>query len=348
MIKKNRRQCKHPIALSEFKKAHRRIAPFIHTSPLSRSRTLSRLAAASSKHLKKTLNIYLKMENQQITGSFKIRGALNKVLSLSSKDQKKPLISCSAGNHAQGLAYAARSLGAKSIAVLPLHTPWVKEAAVRAYGAAVVKKGVVYDESYRHALKICQQRKGVLIHPYEDPLVIAGQGSIGLEILTALPEVDSIIAPVGGGGLISGIAGAVKQIKPQCRVYGVVSKSSPGMERLFHKLPYKPKTHFKGAGLADGICVKQPSSFMLKNYIQPFVDDIISVAEDDIIKAMFFLLERSKTLVEGAGAVGAAALLSPSHRLALGRNCAVVLSGGNIDLHSLHKILKNFKNKQFL
>ena len=286
--------------------------------------------------------VYLKMENEQVTGSFKIRGALNKVLSLSASERRRILISCSAGNHAQGVAYAARVVGASALIVVPVHTPQVKKEAVRFYGAEVVEHGGVYDESYEYACRLCEERSGIFIHPYLDPLVVAGQGSIGLEILEALPDVDSVIVPMGGGGLIGGIACAIKQIKPECRIYGVVSDASPAMERLFHSHSYHPDRDFSSPGLADGISVKQPNKDMLNTYLLPYVEDVICVTEREIASAVMFLLERGKTLVEGAGAVSVAGLLkSPTH-WKLGKKSVVILSGGNIDLINISQLISKF------
>ncbi len=288
------------------------------------------------------LGVYLKMENEQVTGSFKIRGALNKVLSLSASERRRILISCSAGNHAQGVAYAARVVGASALIVVPVHTPQVKKEAVRFYGAEVVEHGGVYDESYEYACRLCEERSGIFIHPYLDPLVVAGQGSIGLEILEALPDVDSVIVPIGGGGLIGGIACAMKQMKPECRIYGVVSDVSPAMERLFHSHSYHPERDFSSPGLADGISVKQPNKDMLNTYLLPYVEDVISVTEREIAFAVMFLLERGKTLVEGAGAVSVAGLLkSPTH-WKLGKKSVAILSGGNVDLINISQLISKF------
>ncbi len=343
---------KPTIRIEDFKKTARKIAPWIHSTSVQHFRTLSEIVNSSTKksahnYLKQPpifnsapTQVYLKMENEQITGSFKIRGALSKILSLPLKDRKKLLISCSAGNHAQGLAYAARCVNAQALVVLPVTTPLVKQRAVSSYGAKILKHGIMYDESYVYAQKLCKTEGGLFIHAYRDPLVIAGQGSIALEILEALPDVDSIIVPIGGGGLMAGIASVIKQVRPQCRIYGVVSRVAPGMEFYFRKKKYSPEKDFSGSGLADGISVKQPCLEMLKNYLFPYVDDVVSVTEKEITKAILFLLEREKTLVEGAGAVGVSVLLRDHIHWKLGKKCVVVLSGGNIDLNIVSQIIK--------
>ena len=322
---------KHSISIENFKQAQQKINPWIFRTPLNYSRTLSALSG---------VDVHLKMENEQITGSFKIRGALNKVLNLSESDRKRGFISCSAGNHAQGVAYAARCIKGSALIVLPESTPIVKEEAVRNYGADIVIEGRMYDESYSKALQLCEETSRIFIHAYEDPFIITGQGSIGLEIVEQLADVDSVIIPIGGGGLISGIASVIKQIKPTCRVYGVVSALAPAMEYFFHQKHYYPDKHFKGPGLADGITIKKASKKMFDEYISKYVDDIISVQEDEIASAMVLLLERNKTLAEGSGATSVAALLKQNKTWNLGQKCVLILSGGNIDLNILSKIIE--------
>ena len=322
---------KFPISLTEFQKARACISPWVKKSALEYSRTFSDLAGG---------RVYLKMENEQRTGSFKIRGALNKVLSLNEEEREKGLISCSAGNHAQGVAYAAQCIKTSTLLILPENTPVVKEAAVRHYGAQVILHGKVYDESYSYALQVSEESKRVFIHAYQDPMIIAGQGSIALEMWEQLSDLDSVIVPVGGGGLISGMAGVIKQLNPACRVYGVVSSLAPAMEYLFHKKKYVPSKDFLIGGLADGITVKSPSLEMFETYISKYVDDIVRVTDDEIAAAIVLLLERSKTLVEGAGAASVAALLKQSGKWSLGGKCAVIISGGNIDLNILSQVVE--------
>ena len=319
------------ISLKTFEKARECISPFIQKSALNYSRTLSERTGTQ---------VYLKMENEQRTGSFKVRGALNKILNLSEEEKKRGLISCSAGNHAQGVAYAAQCVNASALLVLPENTPIVKEEAVRHYGAEVVLHGKVYDESYTYALKLSKEKNKVFIHAYQDSEVIAGQGSIALEMLEQVPELDSVIVPIGGGGLISGIACAIKQIKPSCRVYAVVSALAPAMEYLFHKKRYISEKHFFPGGLADGIIVKTPSHQIYENYISQYVDDIVSVTEDEIASAIVLLLERGKAMVEGAGAVSVASLLKQKNKWNLGKKCGLIISGGNIDLNIISQVIE--------
>ena len=336
-----------------------KIGPYIRKTPLKFSRTISEIAKSE---------VFLKMENEQKTGSFKIRGALNKILHLNpflkgaasgnfsaykekvkhenyaldlDGERNRVLVSCSAGNHAQGVACAAQCVGAKALLVLPESTPIVKEQAVRQYGAQVVLKGKIYDESYAHALKLAEEKQGIFIHAYKDPLVIAGQGSIGLELLEQAPDLDSVIVPIGGGGLISGIALAIKQKKPSCRIYGVVSSLAPAIQHLFHNKEYTPEQHFAGRkGLADGIIVKAPDKELFESYIRPYVEDIVSVTDEEVAESMVFLLERAKTLAEGAGAVSLAGLLQQKKRWNYGKKCALIISGGNMDLNILSRVIK--------
>ena len=319
------------VSMQEFKRARERISPWIRQSAFHYFRTLSDRVGTQ---------VYLKKENEQRTGSFKVRGALNKVLSLSAEEKKRGLISCSAGNHAQGVAYAAQCVKTSSLLVLPENTPIVKEEAVRHYSAEVVLHGKVYDESYAYALQLSKENKRVFVHAYQDHQVIAGQGSIALEILEQIPDIDSIIVPIGGGGLVSGVACAIKEMKPSCRVYGVVSSMAPAVDYLFHKKTYIPDKHFSAGGLADGIIVKHPSQEMFENYISKYVDDIVSVTDDEVAGAIVLLLERGKALVEGAGAVSVAALLKQNKKWNIGKKCGLILSGGNIDLNILAQVIE--------
>ena len=321
-----------PILIEPIETSYGKIGPYIRKTPLKFSRTISEIAKSE---------VFLKMENEQKTGSFKIRGALNKILHLNPTERKRVLVSCSAGNHAQGVACATQCVGAKALLVLPESTPIVKEQAVRQYGAQVVLKGKIYDESYAHALKLAEEKQGIFIHAYKDPLVIAGQGSIGLELLEQAPDLDSVIVPIGGGGLISGIALAIKQKKPSCRIYGVVSSLAPAIQHLFHNKEYTEGKHFAGRkGLADGIIVKAPDKELFESYIRPYVEDIVSVTDEEVAESMVFLLERAKTLAEGAGAVSLAGLLQQKKRWNYGKKCALIISGGNMDLNILSRVIK--------
>ena len=319
------------ISLKEFVKAKENITPYIQKSAFHLSRTLSEQTGTE---------VYLKMENEQKTGSFKVRGALNKILNLSAEEKKRGLISCSAGNHAQGVAYSAQCVKSSALLVLPEKTPFVKEEAIRHYSAQPVLYGKFYDESYAYTLQLSKETNRVFIHPFQDQQVIAGQGSIALELLQEEPDLDSVIVPLGGGGLISGIACAIKQIKPSCRIYGVVSSTAPAMEFMFHKKTYNPEEHFSPGGLADGISVKKASQELFETYIARYVEDITTVTDDETASAIAFLLERGKTLAEGAGAVSVAALLKQAGKWNIGKKCGAIISGGNIDLNIIAKVIE--------
>ena len=298
---------------------------------------ISNTAIEISRNCSKLLNtnVYLKYENQQITGSFKVRGALNKMHFLSQDKKAKQVVAASAGNHAQGVAYSATYKGFKSHIVMPLTASLVKMEAARQYGAQVILYGDIFDEAYTHARELEKQKGYIFVHPFEDKHVMAGQGTIGLEILENLPDMTSVIVPVGGGGLISGIATAIKAQKPQCKVYGAVASRTPGMKVLFDKQKFFYSPSFDS--IADGIAIKNPSQFMYDNYISRLVDDIVSVSEDEIARAMVFLLERAKTVVEGSGAVGLAAAEKVCWNL--GDKCCVLLSGGNVDMNLIAKVI---------
>jgi threonine dehydratase len=281
--------------------------------------------------------IFLKMENEQLTGSFKIRGALNKMNSLSNEERARGVVASSAGNHAQGVAYAAKASNVKAHIVMPVSAPIVKVNATKSYGAEVILQGDFYDEAYTKALELEREQGYVFMHPYQDPYVIAGQGTIGLEILSEIENLDSIVIPIGGGGLISGIATAAKALNPHIRIIGVVSNQAPGMMDMFSKLPtHESKRRI--ATIAEGIAVKNPSPAMYENYILPLVDQIVSVDDDEIAQAMVFLFEKMKTVAEGSGAAGLAAVMQRG--LDLGKRTCVVLCGGNVDLNVMAKVIE--------
>lgn len=278
---------------------------------------------------------FLKFENEQITGSFKIRGALNKILSLSEDEKRRGIIASSAGNHAQGVAYAAGKLGLKANVVMPSTSPLVKVMATQGYGAQVILHGDFYDEAYQHARELEKEKGYVFVHPYADPAVIAGQGTLGLEILEQLPDLESIVVPIGGGGMISGIATAIKALKPNVRVFGAVPENAPAMHALFHgqsQVPARKPT------IADGLAVKNPNTEILGLYLKKLVDDIVTVKEDEIAEAIVMLLERAKTVVEGSGAVGLAAAAKANWNL--GEKTCIVLCGGNVDLNTIAKVIE--------
>jgi threonine dehydratase len=308
--------------------ARQRIADQVLYSPCTCYEALSSAIGAE---------VYLKLENLQITGSFKERGALNTVLQLSAEEKSRGVIAASAGNHAQAVAHAAKLVGIKARIVMPETTPLNKVQGTRAFGAEIVLHGQNYDEAYRKALELQCESDATLIHAFDDPRVMAGQGTIGLELLEQLPDLDMVVVPVGGGGLIAGIATAIKASKPEVDIIGVEAKQLPAMRESLGKDQVLPLTPH--ATIADGIAVAQVGrqTFPL---VRRYVSEVITVGEDDIANAIMTLLEQEKTLAEGAGAVGIAALRSGAiHNLA-GKKVAVVVSGGNIDMTRLSLILE--------
>lgn len=314
------------IGLNEIKSAHKLIHETVLHTPVNYSRSASEWLGSE---------VFFKLENQQTTGSFKIRGALNKILSLSKKERDKGIVAASAGNHAQGVAFSASKVGAKARIVMPALSPLVKVSATQSYGAEVILHGASYDEAYQKAQELEKEHGYTFVHPYEDPMIIAGQGTLGLELVEDLKSFDSVIIPIGGGGLISGVATAVKALLPKVKVYGVVSAQAPGMLNLFNKEKKAPPAGV--LTIADGIAVKKPSESMYKNYISRLVDDVVSVTDDEIAEAIVWLLERAKTVVEGSGATVLAA--AAKKKLKLGKKTALVLSGGNIDLNIISMVI---------
>ncbi|OEF97190.1 threonine ammonia-lyase [Desulfuribacillus alkaliarsenatis] len=299
----------------------------IHNTPLKFSETFSQMVGSS---------IYLKYENQQKTGSFKVRGAHNKIVTLIKKGAPPAVIASSAGNHAQGVAFAASSLGIKSTIVMPKSTPIAKVAATEEYGAEIVLHGDCYDDAYKKAMDLQAESGAVFIHPFDDEDVIAGQATIGFEILRDLPDVDIVILPAGGGGLLAGVAYYIKQLKPHVKIIGVQSTGADAIVRSFSSSEYV--TTEKAATIADGIAVKIPGT-MTVSLIQKYVDEMVTVTDGEIAAAILLLLERDKQVVEPAGAASLAAVLS--NRLDLAdKKAACVLSGGNIDVSFIHKIVE--------
>ena len=279
--------------------------------------------------------IHFKFENRQLTGSFKIRGALNRIFNLKESEKKRGVVTASAGNHAQGVALGAQLFGVKSKIVMPRTAPLIKVFSTKSYGAEVLLHGYHFDESYKKALEISQKENRVFIHPYEDPFVIAGQATIALEILESLPLLKSIVVPIGGGGLISGIGFVVKELCLDCKVYGVVSDRAAGMMHLKKGGKQDPSSF--GPTIADGIAVKNPSLRMFDRFIHPLVDDIVSVTDDEIAQAIVYAMEMEKTILEGSGAAGLAAVLSK--KLVLEDSSCVLLCGGNIDLNLIGSVI---------
>lgn len=291
----------------------------MHRTPLVHSQTFSRMTGAE---------LYLKLENMQRTGAFKVRGAMNKIATLSAAERAAGVVTASAGNHAQGVALAAAQAGIRSVVVMPCGAPEAKIAATEGYGSQVVLHGANYDEAFEEACRLARTEGATLVHAFDDRHVIAGQGTVGLELLDDLPNVDAILVPVGGGGLIAGIALAVKTVRPDVRLIGVQpATASSGHDSWHGKAACRVE---KPVSVADGLLVKKPGELPLKLMLD-YVDDFVLVSEDEIVAAMVMLLERAKVLTEGAGAVGLAAVMN--RKLGLeGRNVALVLSGGNIDL----------------
>jgi threonine dehydratase len=316
------------VTLPDVQAALGRIRDRIYLSPCARSETLSRLTGTSA---------FLKLENLQMTGSYKERGALNKLQSLSAEERARGLIAASAGNHAQGVAYHAGRLGIAATIVMPETTPIMKVANTRAHGARIVLHGSSYDEAYAEARRLEQAEQLTFIHPFDDLVVIAGQGTVGLEILEQVPDVEAIVVPVGGGGLVSGIAVAAKALRPAVKVIGVETELLPSM--LAAVEAGKPVTLEPATTLADGIAVKRAGELTCE-HVKRYVDEIVTVSEEEIASAILYLLEREKTVVEGAGAVAVAALMQRRIRGLEGKRTVAVVSGGNIDVNLVARIIE--------
>ncbi|AFQ42704.1 threonine ammonia-lyase [Desulfosporosinus meridiei] len=279
--------------------------------------------------------VFVKMENLQRTGSFKIRGAYNRIANLTDQEKALGVIASSAGNHAQGVAVAAAIYGIEAKIVMPLHAPLSKVTATRKYGAEVILHGEAYDEAYNEARRIQSETQATFIHPFNDPQVIAGQGTIALEILDDLPDVEVVVLPIGGGGLISGVALALKTINPTIKIIGVQSKNNPSMIESINN--QHPITINGTPSIADGIAVKTPGELTFE-LVSKYVDDIVAVDEDEIASTMLLFLESAKVVSEGAGAAAAAGII---HRLShyKNRKIVAVLSGGNVDVNILARTI---------
>ncbi|MBE6594328.1 MAG: threonine ammonia-lyase [Ruminococcaceae bacterium] len=279
--------------------------------------------------------LYLKTENLQVTGSFKVRGAYYKISQLSDEEKSKGIIACSAGNHAQGVALAAKKMGIKSVICMPDGAPISKVEATKAFGAEACLVPGAYDDAYAKALQLCDETGATLIHPFDDEDVIAGQGTIGLEILDQLSDADAVVVPIGGGGLISGVAYAIKHLNPNIKVYGVQAERAPAMAES--RAAGRVVTLDSVSTFADGIAVKHPgdNTFAI---IKDYVDDIVTVSEDEIATAILTLMEKQKLVAEGAGAVGVAAIMFGKLPVA-GKKVVAVVSGGNIDVNILSRVV---------
>ena len=279
--------------------------------------------------------LYLKTENLQVTGSFKVRGAYYKISQLNEEQKKAGIIACSAGNHAQGVALAATKMGIRSTVCMPDGAPLSKVEATRRLGAEICLVKGAYDDAYAKALEIQQETGATLIHPFDDEQVVAGQGTIGLEVLEQLPDAEAVIVPIGGGGLISGVAFAIKSLNPNIKVYGVQADNAPSMALC--RKEGKQITLNTAATFADGIAVKHPGDLTFA-LTQQYVDDVVTVSEDEIAAAILTLMEKQKLVAEGAGAVSVAAALF--HKVPIqGKKTVCILSGGNIDVNILSRVI---------
>lgn len=280
-------------------------------------------------------HIYLKTENLQVTGSFKVRGSYYKISQLSEEEKKRGVIACSAGNHAQGVALAATKNGIKSLICLPDGAPISKVEATKRYGAEVCLVKGVYDDAYQKALELKEEKGYTFIHPFNDMDVIAGQGTIGLELLEQLPDVDAVIVPIGGGGLISGVAFAIKSLNPNIKVYGVQASGAPSMANSVQN--HKIEALKEVSTIADGIAVKEPGDHTFE-ICSKYVDEIVTVTDDEISTAILTLIEQQKLIAEGAGAVAVAAALF--HKVPIqGKKVVCLVSGGNIDVTILSRVI---------
>lgn len=316
------------IELNKIYQAKQKIADFALKTPLSHSHFLSDICNAK---------IYLKNENLQRTGAYKIRGAYNKIANLSESQKKNGVIAASAGNHAQGVAISAKNFGIKSTIVMPESTPLLKVSATKNLGAEVILKGDNFDESYDFAIKYAKKNNMSFIHPFEDDLVIAGQGTVMLEMLDDINDLDAVLVPVGGGGLISGVASAAKQINPDIKIVGVSAKGAPAMYESYKNKKIKNSKSVRT--IADGIAVRDVNAKNL-DIILECVDEFVQVDDEEIAEAVLFLLEKHKIIVEGAGAASVAALLHKKMKFKKDSKIAAILSGGNIDVQMLNIIIE--------
>jgi threonine dehydratase len=323
------------VTLSHIQSALARVRNSIYVSPCTRSETFSELTGNS---------IYLKLENRQRTGAYKERGALNKLLSLTAEERSQGVIAASAGNHAQAVAYHASNLGIRARIVMPLPTPLIKVSAKRGYGGDVVLHGSNYDEAYEEALRLSAQDHLTFVHAFDDDAVIAGQGTLGLELLEQHPDLEAVVVPIGGGGLIGGIGCALKETNPHIQVIGVQPARIPSVKVALSE--GKPVTLPSAVTIADGIAVRRAARTL--PLIQKYVDDIFTVEEEEIANAVLLLLEREKMLAEGAGAAAVAAIVNrripairdSATREKPGKKVVAIVSGGNIDVTLLARIIE--------
>ena len=315
------------ISIKDIDEAAQRLQPVVHYIPLSSSTTFSGMTGAE---------VYLKCENQQKTGSFKIRGAGNKIAAIAERGEVKSVVASSAGNHAQGVALAAKNFGIPATIVMPASAPIAKVQATQGYGAKVVLSGDCYDDAYAKACEICREEGATFLHPYNDLEVIAGQGTLGLEILSDLPTADVVIVPAGGGGLLAGVAACIKQINPRIRVIGVQAEGADAIARSFREKRYISTDEV--STIADGIAVKSPGDITVE-LINRYADDVVTVSDIEISEAILMLMERCKQIVEPSGATPVAAVLKGKVDVR-GKKVVCLLSGGNIDVSFIQCIIE--------
>ncbi len=315
------------VTLADVEAARARIHASIRITPTTYSETLSRETGNE---------ILLKLETLNVTGSYKERGALNGMLSMNDAQRARGVIAASAGNHAQGVAYHAGRLGIRATICMPIHTPIVKVTATRNWGAEVVLQGENFDEALAEALRRAEETGAAFLHAFNDPAVIAGQGTIGLELLDQIPDLEAVVVPVGGGGLIAGIGCAIKERRPDVRLIGVEPKALPSMQKAL--AAHMPVTIPPAATIADGVAVRRVGDLTFE-YASKYIDEMLTVDDEEIAFGILRLLEKQKLLAEGAGAVGIAAMLLGKTSLH-GKKTAVLVSGGNIDITLLSHIIE--------
>ncbi len=314
----------HPVSLQDVRAAQARIADQLDATPCLHSRTLSQLTGAE---------VYIKFENLQFTGSFKERGALNRLLQLSEAERHRGVCAMSAGNHGQAVAYHAHRLGIPATIVMPSHTPFVKVEHTQAHGAQVTLAGETLEEAFQYAQQLAAAQSLIFVHPYDDPWVIAGAGTVALEMLATVPDLDALLVPIGGGGLIAGMAIAAKGLSSSIQIYGVESDSHPSMLAALRG----QDAIYRSDTIAEGIAVKSAGK-LTRPVVRDCVEDILLVSENDLEQAIALLLNVEKTVAEGAGAAALAALLAQPERFR-GRRLGLVLSGGNIDPRLLASVI---------
>lgn len=314
------------IKYSDIISAQQAMRNVIKETSLIHSKTFSKMADAE---------IFMKLENLQTTGSFKVRGAFNKLIHLTEDEKKYPVVAASAGNHAQGVAYSASYLGLKSIIFMPTFTPPSKVNATKGYGAEVILSGDTFDDAFAASQEYCKEHKGTYIHPFNDEKIIAGQGVVGLEVYKQLPDVDTIIVPIGGGGLISGIAIAIKEINPNIKIIGVEAEGAASMlaSQNSNSVLTLPHCHT----IADGIAVKKPGDITF-NIVKELVDDLITVSDKELAHTTYLLLQRGKLLAEPSGTAAIAAAIFKKSAL-MGKNVVPIVSGGNVNMSLFQQII---------